>query len=205
MEKIDSTVRIHIQLIGFAVVWGAFILLSQPLPISNLWDAIRVLPEAVTIYVILGYVFIKFLWRLPLFQGWLVKIPNLQGTWRGELKSDWIDPSTGRSVGPIQVALVIKQDFSSIICTLLTPESSSYSITADINFGVGGADHYLTYNYTNRPRVSVRDRSEIHDGAAILKIIRVPRLALEGSYWTSRKTTGELSLTYSSRELIEAL
>jgi len=205
MEKINSAVRIHVQLIGFVIVWSAIVLLSQPFPIANLWEAARLLPEAVTVYAVFAFLFIKLLWRLPILQGWLVKLPNLQGTWKGELRSDWINPATGQPIAPISVALVIKQDFSSISCTLLTPESSSYSTTADVNFGVGGTDLYLTYNYTNRPRAAVREQSAIHDGAAILKIIRMPRRALEGSYWTSRKTTGELALEFSSSELIEAL
>jgi hypothetical protein len=44
----------------------------------------------------------------------------------------------------------------------------------------------------------MRDRSTIHDGASILRIISEPQRALEGEYWTNRRTTGELSLSFKS-------
>jgi len=51
--------------------------------------------------------------------------------------------------------------------------------------------------------VAVRERSEIHDGAAILKIIRKPDFILTGEYWTSRKTRGDIKLKFESREIQE--
>lgn len=101
------------------------------------------------------------------------------------------------------IVLAIKQNFSSIKCTLTTQESTSYSTTADINVVPNGEGLYLTYSYTNRPKATLRDRSEIHDGAAILKIIKKPSFALEGEYWISRKTRGDMILQFQSREIEE--
>ena len=85
----------------------------------------------------------------------------------------------------------------------MTEESSSYSTTADINIAANSEDLYLVYNYTNRPKATTRDRSEIHDGAAILKIINKPDRCLEGEYWTSRKTRGDMMLAFESKDLAE--
>jgi hypothetical protein len=85
----------------------------------------------------------------------------------------------------------------------MTKESTSYSTTADINVVPNGEDLYLTYNYTNRPKATIRDRSAIHDGASILKIIQKPDRCLEGEYWTSRKTRGDMTLSFQNRSLAE--
>lgn len=203
MEKINNTIKIHAQIFTFLIIWGAVLLITQTYSTIDLWTAIKQIPQAISIYAIIGIIFTKWLWRWKFLQGWLIKIPDLQGTWRGELKSDWINPETGKSIDPIPMVLVVKQTFSSIKCTLMTRESTSYSTTADINVVPNGEDLYLTYNYTNRPKATIRDRSAIHDGASILKIINKPNKCLEGEYWTSHKTRGEMTLTFDSKELVE--
>lgn len=203
MEKINNTIKIHAQIFTFLIIWGAVLLITQTYSTLDLWTAIKQVPQAISIYAIIGIVFTKWLWRWKPLQGWLIKIPDLQGTWRGELKSDWINPETGKGIDPIPMVLVIRQTFSSIKCTLMTKESTSYSTTADINIVPNGEDLYLTYNYSNRPKATIRDRSAIHDGASILKIISKPNKCLEGEYWTSRKTRGEMTLTFESKELVE--
>ena len=200
MEKINNTVKIYIQIITFLIVWGVVLLIVTPI---NLWDILKQIPQAISIYAILGIIFTQWIWRWKIWQGWLIKIPDLQGTWRGELKSDWINPETKKGIDPIPVVLVIRQTFSTIKCTLMTKESTSYSTTSDINMIPTGDDLYLTYNYTNRPKAIIRDRSAIHDGASILKIIQKPNRCLEGEYWTSRKTRGDISLVFESKNLTE--
>lgn len=203
MEKVNNTVKIYSQIITFLVIWAVVLLISKTYSSIDLWSAIKQIPQAISIYAIVGIVFVKWGWRLKFLQGWLIKLPDLEGTWRGELKSDWIDPNTGKGINPIPIVLVIKQTFSNIKCTLMTAESTSYSNTAAVSLVLEGDDMYLSYNYTNRPKATIRDRSAIHDGAAILKIINKPKLILEGEYWTNRKTRGEMTLNFESRSLVE--
>lgn len=203
MEKINNTIKIHAQIFTFLIIWAGVILVTRTYSALDLWTAVKLIPQAISIYAIIGIIFTKWLWRWRFLQGWLIKIPDLQGTWRGELKSDWINPETGKGIDPILMVLVIRQTFSSIKCTLMTKESSSYSTTADINVASNSEDLYFTYNYTNRPKATIRDRSAIHDGASILKIINKPNKSLEGEYWTSRKTHGEMILTFESKDLVE--
>jgi hypothetical protein len=203
MEKINNTIKIHAQIITFLIIWGVVLLISKTYTTIDLWSAIKQVPQAISVYAIIGVIFTKWIWRWRIFQGWLIKIPDLQGTWRGQLKSDWVDPATGKNIDSISAVLVIRQTFSTIKCTLMTQESASYSTTADINYIQGGEDLYLTYNYTNRSKATIRDRSPIHDGAAILKIIRTPNRLLEGEYWTSRKTRGEMTFNFELKTLVE--
>ena len=101
--------------------------------------------------------------------------------------------------------LVVKQTFNSISCVLYTSESDSYSTAAQISRDEDSGILRLSYNYSNRPKATIRDRSAIHDGAALLRIITTPGRALEGEYWTSRCTTGDLALKFHSKDLLEKL
>lgn len=203
MEKINGKVQMYVQIVAFLVIWGLVLVATQDSPTWSLVESLKRVPTAIAIYAVLGIIFTKWAWRLPFLHPWLVKIPDLQGTWRGVLKSDWVDPSTGKGIEPIPVVLTIRQDFSNIKCVVMTKESSSHSVAADINFGLGGDATCLSYTYTNRSKATIRDRSPIHDGAAILKIIKEPKLSLEGEYWTSRKTRGEMELTFESKKIVE--
>jgi hypothetical protein len=202
MEKINSKIKLYFQFSSFAIIWLILLISSG---VTSLFDLVNIgkkFPQAVTVYIILALIFVKWVWRWRIFQGWLVKIPDLQGTWKGEIISTWINPETNKKLDPISAVLSIKQNFNKIDCLLFTEESSSYSVAAEINLDQGG-NLYLNYNYTNRPRSSVRERSEIHDGAAILKIIKSPDALLEGEYWTSRKTTGEMKFSFESKKIAE--
>ena len=53
---------------------------------------------------------------------------------------------------------------------------------------------YLIYNYINEPDVTIRGRSQIHYGTAKLRY-KEEDGALEGNYWTDRKSVGDIFLT----------
>lgn len=173
-------------------------------PLSINWEAIRKLPDVVTIFVVISFAFTKWWWRSRWFKGWLVKFPDLQGTWEGELQSTWKKPNTDEAIAPLRMILVIRQTFSSISCTMFTKESESYSRAAQISVEEETGSITLSYNYTNRSKATIRHRSPIHDGAAHLKIVTVPSRMLEGEYWTGRCTTGQMKLHFASRQLMES-
>lgn len=166
-------------------------------------EALKKLPDVVTVYALLYFTFSKWLWRLPILQGWLVPFPDLQGTWKGTLQTTWTDPKTKKTHPPIPLILVIRQTFNSVSCAMYTKESSSISNAALISEDESNGIKRFIYNYTNKPEATIRDRSRVHDGAANLTIISKPKRALEGEYWTNRKTTGTIKVEYKSRELEE--
>lgn len=202
MEKVNTTVKIYTQIITFLVIWAVALFITDFYTSFDLKTALFKIPQAISGYVGARLIFIHWLWRWKIFNGWFVKIPNLQGTWKGQLKSNWVDSTTGKSIEAIEVALVIKQTFSNISCTFLTNESESHCISSNI-IELPNHDLNLVYSYTNRPKVAHRTKSEIHDGSSMLKIIRKPEKRLEGEYWTNRRTGGEIDLTFDSEDLIE--
>ncbi|MFZ3218279.1 MAG: hypothetical protein WA192_19690 [Candidatus Acidiferrales bacterium] len=203
MESVKKEALIYFMLGVILAIWvGVLHFTETPLAIN--WEAITKLPDVVTIFVVLSVIFTKWLWRLPVFRGWLVTVPYIQGTWHGDLQSTWVNPKTGAEIPPLKMILVVRQTFSTMSCTLFTKESESFSRAAQIAFEKETGLVTVSYNYTNRSKADIRHRSPIHDGAAHLRVVRVPTRMLEGEYWTGRCTTGKIKLLYRTKDLLEA-
>lgn len=201
MEKINNKIQLNIKLLLFLFILGFFVWLSNDGDQVTIIDILYQVPKSIAAYALGGYVFSKWLWKLPIFWGWLITVPNLQGTWYGFLKSDWINPKTKKGIAEIPVLLVIAQDFNKINCSIITKESSSHTLSSDILFVNGKLQ--LSYTYTNVPKNGVRERSEIHNGASLLQIIEKPKRKLSGGYWTDRKTKGEIDVEFLDKNLRE--
>ena len=197
MRNIRTEVFLWVNVLLVAALWGSAIVFFSPTPRVG-WHAIKLLPEVVTGYSLIVLLFTQFAWRWPIFAGWLVPFPNLQGTWRGQ-----ITPSADAAATNIDAILVIRQDFRTMRCTVFTAESVSNSTTAAFESVEESDALRVTYVYFNRPRTAIRDRSAMHDGAAALTYS--PEInQLAGEYWTSRKTTGELHFVFETRTLATA-
>jgi hypothetical protein len=202
MKNIRHEIALWVQAVIFIGLWLLLVYVSNARPAVTL-DALAKIPDVVFIYGIMYLIFTRWLWRLRMFRGWLIPFPDLQGTWKGTITSTWVDPTTNRSPDPIPVVLVIKQTFSTLTCAMHTRESSSFSTAASFHVDEDSESKSISYVYTNTPRVSVRDRSVVHDGATTLRVITAPEVRLEGEYWTNRKSTGEMSLTRTSIRLAD--
>lgn len=140
--------------------------------------------------------FEKWMWRCRIFQGWLVKRPRIWGTWRATLHSNYKNPDTGQTIGPVHAFMLIRQTYSRVSLRLMTPESCSDVIAVDLRDGEMGC-FSLASVYQNTPRLSVRGRSPIHFGALLLQIPANEEKVLTGHYWTDREpeTRGEVELS----------
>jgi hypothetical protein len=197
-KNIKKEALVWITVGGVIGIWVLVLYLTgTPLAIND--ESLKKLPDVVTIYVVLAFIFTQWLRKLPFLQGWLVPYPNLNGTWQGTVKSTWVSPETNESV-TVPALFVVKQSFSSISCVILTAESESYSTAAQINDDDESGIFRLSHNYMNTSRSSVRERSQVHYGAAVIKIVKVPKKLLEGEYWTDRKTTGEMRFDFKSNK-----
>jgi hypothetical protein len=139
-------------------------------------------------------------WKIPIFQGWLILVPSLNGTWEGDLSSDWVNPETNEGIAPIKSILVIRQTLFGISCVVRTGEMTSFSISAGIERDKNNHIEKLVYTYRSEPKASVSKRSAIHHGTAVLEFGRSPNWVLSGRYFTERKTTGELKLAFRDRK-----
>jgi hypothetical protein len=202
MIPIRTHFAIAFQLGTFVIIWTLLMIVNRASLIID-WDTIRLLPSVVSIYAVLYFVFVKWLWRSSLFRNWLVIVPDLQGTWRGQLVTTWIKAGTNKLPDPTITYVVIRQTLRHIHVSMFTDESASNSDAAAVVVDKERGIKLLSYSYSNVPKAGVRDHSEIHYGSARLRITTKPKLLLEGDYWTDRKSTGHMTLHFVSRDLIE--
>lgn len=173
--------------------------------ISDVWTALKVAYKTIPVVLFIIGIFVTYLWRWKIFQGWLVPFPNLNGTWQGEIRTTWQDPATRKVPAPIPVILSIKQSFIRISCVMRTAEMTSRSFLADFWLDGNEQIKMLGYSYHCKPLPSVQDKSKTHEGTVIFEILGVPVNKLKGTYWTARKTTGEIILTFREKRCLDEM
>lgn len=172
--------------------------------LRNFIDVLLLIPIVATADV-LGYLaFTTWLWRWKKLQGWLIPFPDLNGTWQGEIQTTWKD-SEGNTPGPILTVLTIKQTFGRLSCVMRTEEMESHSYLEGFCIDKDAQIRRLCYSYTSRPKATLRGRSTPHDGTMLLNIIGSPVRKLQGEYWTQRRTTGSVTLSYRTRKLLDEM
>ena len=187
--------RFHITVfVGLATVVWAIVLWLQKTPFG--WDHVRPFTFVISALVVIGLFFEHLLWRQSWLHGWLVKRPDLRGTWKVELQSSYIKPDTNEPVPMIVCYMGVEQTLSTIQMHLMTPESESWFIADQIRQSPNGTGYQVIGVYTNEPNIHLRHEriSEMHQGAIIIethgKGVRPD--SLTSKYWTDRKTTGSM-------------
>ncbi len=169
---------------------------------SNFATYLKPISSVVTLNVFVFFLFSNFLWKWEKFYNWLVPIPNLNGTWKGEIKSNWIDPKTNKRPNSIPVILTIKQSFSKISCVMRTKEMESRSFIADFVIDKDNQILKLVYSYDSVVKEIVKKRSPRHNGTISFDIINNGK-ELIGVYWTERETTGAINLKFWKKDFID--
>jgi hypothetical protein len=172
--------------------------------ITDAWSALLVGYKTLPIVTLIVVLFAVYGWRLRIFRRWLVPFPNLNGTWDGTIESTWIDPATNKALGPIPTTVRIRQSFLRISCVMQTGEMVSRSFLAGFWIDPEEQIRKLGYSYSSQPGLPIQHRSPPHEGTALLDVIGDPPRELRGVYWTTRKTTGAISLSFTSRSIIDA-
>jgi hypothetical protein len=153
--------------------------------------ALKTVSIAGTVVTILFLLYDRYIWRwrtVRKFTG----VPLIQGTWRGTLRSDYVQPGEDSPGPPIPTVIRIKQTASTFAVTLFTREPES--ITEQGRLTREPDDRWrLSWLYVNTPRPAVQHRSHQHRGVCDLYLSGRDGESLTGRYSTSRKTTGELS------------
>lgn len=188
-----TKIQLHFLFWLAVVVWAGMLFLSgDPINVALLKPAHHVL----LVLSLFLAAYEKWAWRWRIFH-WMIKRPNLNGNYKGTLVSSYIDPQTNQKIPPIPAYISIHQTLLTIQIRQYTKESDSTSVVGDFVHSFDGR-YELIFTYHNEPRTSVRDRSEIHYGTAKL-LIQGNTERLTGSYWTDRKTTGEMTFEHTNR------
>lgn len=183
--------------VGIAVVVWAIVLLVQGVALQPSY--LKPYSLAVAGIVVCFEVFDRWLWRIGPVPS-LVGRPVLRGTWKGVLRSTWVNPETGQQIGRRDAFLVVRQTYSKIATRLITNESSSVSLVSSLD-AMRDAVPTVQWTYRNTPELLIQSRSRIHHGAVMLEVHGSPPQRLSGFYWTDRDTKGELVFERHSVEL----
>lgn len=188
-----TRLQITVALAIATFAWGLTLWL-QGTPISR--DHLAPFTTVVGILVIVALTMEHLLWRVRIFQGWLFDRPDLRGTWRVSIQSEWINPETGEKVPPITAYAGIVQTYSKLQIQLMTPESESCLLAHAIEPTPCGNRFNVSVVYANTPGVELRGvRSERHVGAATIST-HGPKYkpnSLTAEYWTDRRTVGRMT------------
>lgn len=133
--------------------------------------------EAIAVSSIIMFFYEKKLWKFNPFSG----VPVLHKKYKGQFISSYDNVER-------EASLEIKQTLLTIKIIFITRESKSTSTCTSIDEICG--EKVLTYCYLNTPSASVRNRSEIHNGTAIICVDNPEELT--GQYYTDRKTIGDM-------------
>jgi hypothetical protein len=188
----------YIKAIIYAAVlaWTVVLYLNHE-AIHSSWFKPLSTVTTVVLYAVMA--FDLWLWKIPFLHGWFVKRPVLDGTWKVEIRSNWINPATQTGIPPVEGYMVVRQTFSTVSIRLLTAESSSELVGAEIVCSSDGL-YCISGVYRNEPRLELRDRSPIHYGGVWLKVIDEPSKKMIGHYWTDRESKGEMELSYQQNK-----
>lgn len=166
---------------------------------ENIWGFVRAISAGVSSASIFIFLYIKFLWRMPVFNK-IAKRPFLSGTWQGTLKSDY-KFENGEGVPPKEIFLVIRQDFLRIHIQSFTDRFNAESYVEAILYEESKGLKKLVYVY--RQGTSDLGNQRGDEGTSELNILTNINPELEGRYWTNIKTAGELYFKKISETHIE--
>jgi SMODS-associating 2TM, beta-strand rich effector domain len=183
-------------LVFTSFVVGFIVVKVRPVDHPSFFNYLKIVPTVVTIDAVLGFIFIKYLWGIRIFRGWLVPFPNLNGSYKGTIQTTWTDPITNERPTAIPATLTINQSFFRISCVMRTKEMTSHSFLGDFILDSDEQVNKLAYSYSSEPIQMVIERSPQHLGTMIFEIEEQPKIKLVGQYWTGRKTTGTIEMKF---------
>ena len=122
-----------------------------------------------------------FFWQYIPFQ----KTPKLMGNYTGNIEYNYNGVS-----GEKETSVIIKQTLLTVKVQLVTDEVISNTILGDIVQENG--EYVLYYTYIKNPKSKYSEENPIQYGTCRFVINEKDKLV--GTYWTSRKTIGDIEL-----------
>lgn len=137
-------------------------------------------PSVVGFYGVIYGIFDRWLWRCQPFKKiGLVKVPDMNGQWRGYISSSFDDYAVRQDV-----VVEIRQSWTRISVKLEAELSRSHSLIGSILTDQPDGI-VLTYEYLNEPKPNARPTMHAHRGTARL-IVENDVKVLKGEYYTGR-------------------
>jgi len=160
------------------VIFLACIFISQPQTFNDYTGYMGI---AVSISILASILYEKWGWKIDP----TIKIPKLYKKYKGVLEYN----HNGK-LGMKNIEVYVSQSLFRINIQLVTDEIASSTITSNIVQENG--NYVLYYTYITNPKSKFSDENPIQYGTSRF-IIDEPK-RLNGTYWTSRKTIGDIYL-----------
>ncbi len=165
-------------------LWVALVLFVIRYLICNfnsLYDFIGAAGEVISVTIIIIGLYSRFLWQYNPFE----KTPKLMGTYNGVIEYNF-----SGIVEQKDISVTIKQSLFSIKVQITTNEITSNTIIGNL---VEENDEYiLYYTYITNPKSKYSKENPIQYGTC--RLLTNTKNKLIGTYWTSRKTIGDIEL-----------
>ena len=168
--------------------YGGIFIVTQYI-LNTEFNKLTHVSTTISINIPIWLIFIKWAWKWKIFYPWLVQIPNLSGTWNGNIESNWDNKPKS-----IPITINISQSFLHTLVILKTNESTSRTIAAAFNIDKARGYQQLIYSYSNEVKTNIREKSSNHYGSAILNFTGFLVKEMDGEYWTTRKTAGQINI-----------
>lgn len=203
MKYLNTKLYIWALIIISLVIYAVYFALSSSVTnYETFLDFIKPISIVVTLDAVIAGIFVKWLWKLKLLYPWFVPFPDLNGTWKGVLKSNWECPNTGEKPDEIPMILTINQTFTNVSCTMRTGEMCSESFSSEFLVNTETESPKLIYSYKSDPKPNFKYRSSLHFGTTVLSIVK-NHSELEGEYWSNRETTGAIHLKFWKKQKVD--
>lgn len=198
MKKEELKIIVSIS-IGLALALTILYLTYNQLEF-DLENGVRGISLGISVTTLFWTFYFSLGWKLPLLKLIFYR-PNLNGTWYGQLDSDWVDKN-GKDIDPKDFFIVIRQSFLRIHFTTFTDNyvGVSYSETFHLNKERGVKN--IVYMY--RKDTSQENDEILQEGATELRLIEAETRKLEGKYWSNTKTNGTIKVHFISESHVDS-
>lgn len=181
-------------ILAAATLWVIFVLVAGG-QVDFGWY--RWLGASISIIVYGLWFFDRWAWRWRGVRR-LHRRPVLHGTWRIVLRTDYAE----RAEDEIEAYLAVTQTFTTVFVCLMTDRARSGSLGAELVSEKDG--QILYYIFRVEPSILGRVGNETRRGGTALRVIRRPKIQMEGEYWTEVGTNGEIRTDGHSKTVFES-
>lgn len=194
----DSTERRSIPLYIAIAAIAAAVAVLRSLQSAGLEAPWWISPPDTMIFYGLFYLFFdKVVWRWRWIRSvGITKIPNLSGTWKGQVVQSSATGGVAATGAPMDITLSIRQSWTEISIIGRTAQSSSHSLSGHM---MVSDECSLSYEYLNEPSASAVSTMHAHRGRASL-LLENKGTTLCGEYFSGRdrQSFGSMQLTKAS-------
>lgn len=160
------------------IIFAARHMISSP---NTTYSLFGCMGESITITIILLGIYEKWIWKFDPFE----KKPRLMGKYSGDIKYNYSGEFKKK-----KIQVTIKQSLLSVDIKITTNEIHSRTITSKLIFE--NDEYVLYYIYITNPQSKYSKENPMQYGTC--RLIINNENELQGTYWTNRKTIGDIRL-----------